>query len=354
MENDLKSFAKSLGTTQPELLDYIRTVTDYVYRSYTSKRETDDDLYQEVMVVLLRKLKDPTFPPDYIRYQEPLSFLRTRLPSGYFPWPSHLFLNWVYSVARNQIRNGYRRKRRVGILSNRSIKRLERNQEIQFPFTRTSSQLDELIAKDEIALVLSKLASELPRLSVNLREIASLRYFHGLAFREIASVLATDERVVRKLVRKVDDRIKTRLAGVVEPELSRLAQTAIPRLEFASAAPEGSVDLWLDQTPPLRINQGSNLWVQVSSGSIPFRTTNRVVKICAYMFSSGANIYPRYQDLELWSDRVSDPICYKLTPNESGLVEVNLSLYLKRNMHLVEEHEFSIEVLSETVGELAR
>jgi hypothetical protein len=65
------------------------------------------------------------------------------------------------------------------------------------------------------------------------------------------------------------------------------------------------------------------------------------------MFSNEINISPRYQDLLLWRERESEPIYFKLTPREDGFLNVVLSLYIKANMLLVEEREFTIPVFSE-------
>lgn len=342
VENDLKSFAKSLGATQSELLDSIRSVTDFVYRHYGPRKVTKDDLFQDVMLVLLGKLEDSTFPPDYIPYPAPYRIWRRPVPRGYFPWPPHPFSKWVYVVARNRIFEASRKNRRLKLLTNKTIRNLERKQQIRLPQTANLDQLNELIVKEDS----SRLRSELANLPDDLKNLVSLVYLRGFRVRDVASQLMISESVVHRLLHRAVKSLASRLSDVAESPQSTVFRSTLPALEVAISAPRESVDFWLTEPPPLRVNKATELWMQIRAG-MPFLSKG-VVTLCAYMFSTDADILPRYQDCKVLSNQESDSICFQLTPRVEKQVEITLSLYLKANMLLIEDRELAIPVLSES------
>jgi RNA polymerase sigma factor (sigma-70 family) len=346
---DFQSFAKRLGASPSQLLFDIRRATDLAYKRYSSNMGTEDDLFQEVMVVLLEKLKDPTFPADYLDYQEPLVVWGRTLFGFHFGLqPSRNITGWVYVVARNKLWARYRKLRRTSTLSNRSIQRLERTQQLRFLHVRKPSELEQLIEDDEMEVIVSHMGVAIAALPEKTRQVAYSRFFRGLTAREISSELSISPNRVLYLVRKIESELHEKLLSMPVRKTAKSAELEV------STGEERKVDVWITQRPPLSLRQSAVVWMQIGLNDSRSDVRKSMVRLSAYLYSSDATIQPRCQEIELWSDEETKPVSFLLTPTADGIIKVNLSLYVKANMLLVEERLISVPVLEASFRELVR
>jgi RNA polymerase sigma-70 factor (ECF subfamily) len=98
---------------------------------------------------------------------------------------------WVYTLATNKVRDYWRSRRSQDLLRERSIDELDAQQPITDRYVGPVVEFE----NRELGRVLSSAIDDLPE---GLRATLLLRYFEGLSFEAIASVLELNEDAVRK------------------------------------------------------------------------------------------------------------------------------------------------------------